>query len=375
VFTRPDDLPEAVLAGALRDGWGFTPASLEYQAVGFGSHHWLATDARGGRVFATVDDLTARLRTRQDTADAAFGRLSRALATALSLRAEAGLAFVVAPVPASGGQVAARLSGRYSLAAYPYLTGTPAGAGGEFARAGDRRAALDLLVQLHRAKAGRPRAEDFVVPRLDALGPMMAEPREAWQGGPYARRAGELLQAHAASLSVLVTAYAGLAETAAQRRDRMVITHGEPHAGNVMTTPGGLALVDWDTVLLAPPERDLWDMAGDDGSLLGHYTRATGIQIDPEALALYRLCSTWPRSASTSPCSAPRTATPRMPLRHGKTSGTSCVRPNGGLPCATPAAQHTSQKPPPRPAARARAEPARPAHGISCRQHAEVTPE
>jgi len=183
VFTRPDDLPEAVLAGALRDGWGFTPASLEYQAVGFGSHHWLATDARGGRVFATVDDLTARLRTRQDTADAAFGRLSRALATALSLRAEAGLAFVVAPVPASGGQVVARLSGRYSLAAYPYLTGTPAGAGGEFARAGDRRGALDLLVQLHRAKAARPRAEDFVVPRLDALGPMMAEPREAWQGG------------------------------------------------------------------------------------------------------------------------------------------------------------------------------------------------
>src|SRR6185437_5403554 len=79
----------------------------------------------------------------------------------------------------------------------------------------DRRAALDLLVQLHRAKAGRPRAEDFVVPRLDALGPMLAEPREAWQGGPYARRAGELLQAHAAGLSVLVTAYAGLAERAA----------------------------------------------------------------------------------------------------------------------------------------------------------------
>ena len=156
MFTRPDDLPEAVLAGALRDGWGFTPASLEYQAVGFGSHHWLATDARGGRVFATVDDLTARLRTRQDTADAAFGRLSRALATALSLRAEAGLAFVVAPVPASGGQVVARLSGRYSLAVYPYLTGTPAGAGGEFARAGDRRAALDLLVQLHRAEAAGP---------------------------------------------------------------------------------------------------------------------------------------------------------------------------------------------------------------------------
>ena len=182
------------------------------------------------------------------------------------------------------------------------------------------------------------------MPRLDALGPMMAEPREAWQGGPYARRAGELLQAHAAGLSVLVTAYAGLAGRAAQRRDRMVITHGEPHAGNVMTTPGGLALVDWDTVLLAPPERE---------------SRST-----PKPWHCTGSGSTWPRSASTSPCSALRTATPRTPLRHGKTSATSCVRPNGGLPCATPAAQHTSQKLPPRAAARARVEPARPAHGI-----------
>lgn len=289
MFTRPADLPEAVLARALDGGWGFAPVSLEYQAVGFGSHHWLATDAGGGRVFATVDDLTARLRTGQDTADAAFGRLGRAFATALSLRAEAGLAFVVAPVPTSGGQVLARLSARYSLVVHPYVTGTPVGQDNQFARASDRRAALDLLVQLHRAEAVPPRADDFVVPHLDALGPMTGEPREAWSGGPYAQRAGELLQAHADGLGVLVSAYAGLARRVAQRRDRMVITHGEPHAGNVITTPGGLVLVDWDTVLLAPPERDLWDMAGDDPSLLDHYARATGVQIDPEALALYRL--------------------------------------------------------------------------------------
>jgi hypothetical protein len=53
VFSPPDDLPEAVLAAALRDRWRFTPVSLEYRAVGFGSHHWVAADAR---VFATVDD-------------------------------------------------------------------------------------------------------------------------------------------------------------------------------------------------------------------------------------------------------------------------------------------------------------------------------
>ena len=127
------------------------------------------------------------------------------------------------------------------------------------------------------------------MPRLDALGPMMAEPREAWQGGPYARRVGELLQAHAAGLQ-----RAGDRVRRPGRKSRPAPGPDGDHAWraarrNATTTPGGLALVDWDTVLLAPPERDLWDMAGDDGSLLGHYTRATGIQIDPEALALYRL--------------------------------------------------------------------------------------
>jgi hypothetical protein len=42
VFTQPADLPEALLSGALSDGWGLRPTSLSYQAVGFGSHHWLA---------------------------------------------------------------------------------------------------------------------------------------------------------------------------------------------------------------------------------------------------------------------------------------------------------------------------------------------
>jgi hypothetical protein len=263
--------------------------SLEYQAVGFGSHHWLATDAGGGRVFATVDDLTARLRTAQDTADAAFGRLGDAFATALSLRADAGLGFVIAPVPASDGRVLARLSGRYSLVVHPYIAGSTAGEDGEFARASDRRAVLDLLVRLHRARAGAPRADDFVVPHLDVLPQMMREPREAWRDGPYARRAWGLLHAHAAALDVLMSAYASLAGRVAQRQDRLVITHGEPHAGNVMMTSGGLVLVDWDTVLLAPPERDLWSIADDDKSALDHYARAAGVQIDQDALSLYRL--------------------------------------------------------------------------------------
>ena len=87
------------------------------------------------------------------------------------------------------------------------------------------------------------------------------------------------------------------------------MTHGEPHPGNVLRGPDGRYLVDWDTVQVAPPERDLWMLAGDrlDGGLggggpdragggfgddptfLDGYTRATGRAVSPAGIALYRL--------------------------------------------------------------------------------------
>jgi thiamine kinase-like enzyme len=289
VFTKPADLAEDALTGVLNDRWGFTASSLEYQAVGFGSHHWLATNAEGVRLFATVDDLTAKLRTVEDTTDAAFSRLGRAFATALSLGTDAGLAFVIAPIPTSDGQVLARLADRYSLVIHSYIIGNPAGLNGEFINGSDRRAVLDMLSQLHNAHAAKPLADDFVVPRMDALRSMLSEPCQTWGRGPYAERAHDLLRAHATDLEVLVTAYDELARRVASREDRLVITHGEPHAANVMRSTGGLVLVDWDTVLLAPPERDLWDMADDDESILDVYASTSGVEIDREALSLYRL--------------------------------------------------------------------------------------
>jgi hypothetical protein len=50
-------------------------------------------------------------------------------------------------------------------------------------------------------------------------------------------------------------------------------------------------LVDWDTALVAPPERDLWMVAGpeQDQRVIDRYTAGTGTAIDPAALATYRL--------------------------------------------------------------------------------------
>jgi len=289
VFTRPADLPESVIADALQELWGFRTSTLAYQAVGFGSHHWLATDPADHRLFATVDDLTAKLHSAHDTPDAAFSRLVSAFGTARALRTDAGLSFVIAPVPAASGHLVSRLSDRYSLVVHPYLEGEPAGEDGEFARDDDRRSVTDMLVQIHAAHVGHPRADDFTVPKLEALQAMLDQTDALWDSGPYARPAQDLLEAHVRDLGVLIDAYCGMASRVAASPERMVITHGEPHASNVMSITGGLVLVDWDTALLAPPERDLSHLADEDPSVLHRYAEITGTKIDNEALALYKL--------------------------------------------------------------------------------------
>ena len=265
------------------------PASLSYQAVGFGSHHWLAVDSGGLKLFATVDDLSEKLRDGADTTSAVFGRLEQAFESALSLRRDAGLDFVVAPLPAAGGRVLRRLTGRYSLVVHRYLADCQNAQDGEFETSADRHAVLALLVRLHGAKPARPPADDFAIPGRAALLAAMHGTGEPWRAGPYGTRSRDLLACHAADLGALLAAFDELADRVRARGGRMVITHGEPDAGNVLKTPAGLVLVDWESALLAPPERDLWALAESDPGLLDAYTAATGTGIDTDALALYRM--------------------------------------------------------------------------------------
>ncbi len=79
-----------------------------------------------------------------------------------------------------------------------------------------------------------------------------------------------------------------LAEQARQRPDRMVLTHGEPHPGNLIETTDGWLLVDWDTALVAPPERDLWHLQGAEPSIFGAYTSVAHHDVLPTMLDLYR---------------------------------------------------------------------------------------
>ena len=48
-------------------------------------------------------------------------------------------------------------------------------------------------------------------------------------------------------------------------------------------------LVDWDTCLLAPPERDLWMLAAEDHGIPDLYRARTGTALDPRLLQAHRL--------------------------------------------------------------------------------------
>jgi hypothetical protein len=55
VLTPPAGLSNGDLGEVLQQAWGIPVDSLEYLPVGFGSHHWVATDNLGFRHFVTVD--------------------------------------------------------------------------------------------------------------------------------------------------------------------------------------------------------------------------------------------------------------------------------------------------------------------------------
>jgi spectinomycin phosphotransferase len=277
---------------ALAGAWRLRAASMEYLPVGGGAHHWVVTGEDGRRHFVTVDDLDGK-DWLGGTRDAVLTGLCRALGTAAALRAVAGLEFVVAPVPAMDGQPVSRLGGRYAVSVFPFLD-TPSGRSHPFGRYRDerlRRQALQLVAALHRSTAAvRALAPDHVLGfsgRGD-LEAFLRDPARPWDGGPYSQAAHRLTAARATDIARIAAGFGQLADATAAARSSPVITHGEPHPANLMSVDGGLALIDWDTVGLAPPERDVSLIAARPADV-GYYELAAGRQLDPAVITVYRL--------------------------------------------------------------------------------------
>jgi spectinomycin phosphotransferase len=306
VRDRPEGITERDVARALADGWGLPAGTLRlrYAPVGGGSYHWVVTAGRAERWFVTVDDLDDKGwlgRTRP----AVLAGLRATLDAALWLRREAGLGFVAAPVPALDGQAVRPLGARHAVAVFPFLPGSP-GRWDEPLPGPDLDELVAMLAALHRvdpAAVRLPRREMGLSWRAD-LEVALRELGRPWTGGgPFTEPARALLAGAAGPVRRGLCALDQWASGPAAAAS-LVITHGEPHPGNVIriaadgaglpaggASParGGIMLIDWDTVALAPPERDLWMVATETGDELRRYTDLTGRPVDAIALELYRL--------------------------------------------------------------------------------------
>jgi len=283
----PGHIDQRELARILHERWGLAPGRLGHLPVGFGDHHWELTDAAGGRWFITVAELAGGWRGTGPAGGYADLRASMETVTALG---RAGLEFAVAPVPTAGGQALAPLGDGNAVTVFPYLDAAPGDFGDEMPGR-DRLALIAILARLHGATAvARPtalarNASPASRPALEAALGQLSGP---WSGGPYSEPARRLLARHAARLGRALARLDELARAAAGSGPA-VITHGEPHPGNIMRSGGRLLLVDWDTVGLALPERDLWLAAGGDASAAGRYAELTGRRVSGAAMDLYRL--------------------------------------------------------------------------------------
>ncbi len=283
----PEEFETNALIGCLADAWGLEVEEAEYAAVGGGSYHWVVTGRDGTPGFVTVDDLD-RKPWLGDTRESVFAGLGRAFDTAVALR-DGGFGFVVAPITTGSGESVKRIGPRYSIALFPFVDGRTGRFG--YYDTAERAAVQTMLVQLHRAPtvasvAGRI---DLDLPGRSRLESALSELDEAWLGGPLSEPARQALSRNASDVAELLSLADCLAADLSTRSTDWVITHGEPHPANVMQTDHGYVLLDWDTVALAPPERDIWMLAGDTSDEPTIYTNATGHQLDPVALNFFRL--------------------------------------------------------------------------------------
>ncbi|SDS50188.1 spectinomycin phosphotransferase [Friedmanniella luteola] len=239
---RPRDVADEVVLDAVRRHWAGTAEAVEHLPVGFGAHHWAVWTAGVRTHFATLDAVGARHSATS---------LEAAYRTAVTLAAE--LELVVAPLTSRSGACTVPLSpvplGRYALSLTPWSSArTP--------EVLDGPATAALLGRLHAVDPPpttprwRPRVPPDLAVRLTAA---CAAP---WTSGPHGEEARAAIGARLEAVGRWTARYHALGATAAGRR--WVVTHGEPHEANQLVDDRGrLRLVDWESVALAPAERDL----------------------------------------------------------------------------------------------------------------------
>ena len=294
MLDRPP-LTDDLISATLRDSYGIETEALEFLASGQDADAWTF----GGRGHAR-GDVFVKIRRGIDP---------RRLAAVRWLR-DSGIEEVVAPVPTIGGDLFVWIDG-LPLTVYPFVEGREAAAIGLTDE--QWRAYGAVVGRLHGAvlppetRATLP-IEDFLPKFLVRLGPVQTavdallerEADPARDRNLYVLAEG--WHSHQADTEAVARRAKRLG---AQLRERMVAgavsptafvpCHGDVHTHNLLVDAGGsLHVVDWDDLVIAPPERDLMFVLGSPIGLAPGEREARlfldgygPVDVDPVRLAYY----------------------------------------------------------------------------------------
>ena len=251
---------------------------------------------------ADLNTAVYRVETRAGTAyflKLRRGEFARASVAVPNYLSGLGLRQIIPALPTRNGQLWASLA-PFKLILYPYVEG----------RDGFERNLSDeqwtefgaALKMLHTAQIpalltdGIPR-EEFSPRWRDTVKSFLARLEAQSVGEPVAVAMAAFLKTKKAETRELVERAEGLAHRLQARPLEFILCHADMHAWNLLVAEqGAFYMVDWDTLIFAPKERDLMFIgAGLGGN--GHppleeetlFYRGYGqTRIDPVALAYYR---------------------------------------------------------------------------------------
>ena len=278
------DLSDDLLAKCLRDAFGLRASQLDFLPLG-------------------ADVNTAVYRVVADDSRPYFLKLRRGPLDEMSVAVPAflagrGLRQIIPPLRTASGQLWSGLD-PFTLTLYPFVDGRD-GYKVELTEAQwiELGAVLKRMhtVRLPPAlRRGLPR-ETYSPRYRSSVLAFQARLRGSRFADPIAAELAVFLPANAAVVRQLVDAAERLARQIQSRSQAVVLCHADLHNGNLLIgNDGSLHIVDWDTALLAPKERDLMFVgsgigrAGNAAQEAAWFYQGYGpAEVDPVALAYYR---------------------------------------------------------------------------------------
>jgi len=282
MLTEPADLTPDTVLDVVREHWDAGVVSAAYLPRGAGAHHWVASGRHQPRWLVTADDVTT---------DGRLEELLDTYAAARELAARGHHVVVPTVAPETEPTGVGVVPGAYLLTVTAYLEGEPGP--GEYADDNQRALIAGALGGVHAERPpARTRPWTPGPPRRSELGLLLTRLGGRWTAGPFGESVRKALRRSGPELGRLYQRFDQLAAQALGDRERWVPTHGEPHTANVLWQLGGPVLVDWESLRVAPRERDLRTvLRGADGAepLSAYVAHGGTAELDDDMVELFDL--------------------------------------------------------------------------------------